>query len=698
MDPKQFHLRVRSIAGVLTVLLLVFAFALYDLQIVNGKEYEAQSTRTITTVETVEAARGEMVDRYGRVLVTNRTTYEVTLNTSVMGVEAERNPNLLALLAICREEGVVWNDTFPMTAEEPFAFNTDALTETGLTRYKSFLTKMGWTEAAAKGPEELLNAMRKWFEVDESVSAEEGRALVGLLYELRIRTLDIIRTAYIFAQDVGIDFISKVKERGLVGVSIDPTTVREYETTYAAHLLGRVALMDPEDWAVYKEKGGYSQNDSIGKDGAEAAFESYLRGTAGRRSINTNTEGKVVGETWLTDEETGELLASKPGNNPVLTLDIRLQEVVERSLATRIPALPSEYTQGAAAVVVDVSDGGILSMASYPTFDLANIYKDTALYNATVSDPLNPFYNRASMGTYSPGSAFKMIVGTAALQEGLTTPSEKILDTGRFRYPAGEKYPYGDYYPACWKFLQYGGTHGKEDLAHALMDSCNIYFYTMGDRLGIDKINQYAAMFGLGEPTGFELGEYVGQVAGPETSAKMGVTWYGGDLLSAAIGQGNTLTTPLQLANYIATLVNGGNHYAAHILDSVKSSDYSEVIYEYEPQLLDTINISTENMEATKMGMLLLAQEGSVAKYFKDLPVLVGAKTGTAQVGQVNTNSNALLVCFAPYENPQIAIAIVAERGGSGTELAAVANDIMSYYFNTEQGMESVEGENTLLH
>lgn len=688
MDARQFHGRVRLIILALGGLLLSFVLVLYNLQVVNGAEYLSQSERKISNTETVEAARGEILDRYGRVLVSNRTSYQVTLDAGLMGAEESRNPNLLSLITLCRSHGVSWTDTLPISATEPFTSMLDTLSETGQTRYKTFLDKMKWTDAAAQGPDALITAMRKFYKVEESVSAEDGRALVGVLCELRMRTLDILRTNYVFASDVDMDFISAVKENGLVGVSIKPVSVRQYNTPYAAHLLGHVGLMTAEEWAEYQEK-GYSMNDTVGKDGVELAFEDYLRGTPGVRAIDLNTSGKVVSETWLTEPD--------PGNNLSLTLDIRLQETVERSLAERIPALPSEYTQGGSAVVMDVKSGDILAMASWPTFDLSTVYQDSATYNAALSDPLKPFYNRAAQGTYSPGSAFKMVVGTAALQEGLTTPGEKILDTGRFQYPAGQKYPYGDYHPACWIYLQYGGTHGREDMAHALKDSCNIYFYTLGDRLGIDKIDQYADMFGLGKSTGFELNEAVGQVAGPETSAKLETPWYGGDLLSAAIGQGNTLTTPLQLANYVATLVNGGNHYSAHILQSVKSGDFSSLVYQQEPELMDTLNISSDNMETVKAGMKLLATEGSVKNYFKDLPVTVGAKTGTAQVGREDTNANAVFVCFAPYEDPEIAISIVVERGGSGTELAAIAADIMSYYFNAEQALGAVEGENTLL-
>lgn len=688
MDAKQFHARVRFTLLVLFVILCTFGMVLYNIQVVHGADYKSQSVNKISETVTVEAARGEILDRYGRVLVSNRTGYQVTLTASLMGAEASRNPNILSLIEISRAHNVTWADTLPISMTAPFTSTLATLSEAEQERYAGFLDKMKWTAAAQTGPGALIAKMREFYKVDEAVSPEDGRALVGVLCELRMRTLDILRTEYIFATDVDMGFISAVKENGLAGINIDPVTVRQYNTPYAAHLLGRVGPIYAEETETYKAL-GYNMNDTVGKDGVERAFENYLRGTPGVKTTDRNTSGKVVSEEWSTEPG--------PGDNVSMTIDIGLQETLERSLDARIPALQSEYTQGGAATVIDVKTGGILAMGSWPTFDLATIYKDTAAYKEAAENPLNIFVNRATQGLYSPGSVFKMVVGTAALQEGLTTPNEEIRDTGRFQYPTGQKYPYGDYHPACWLFTRNGGTHGLQDMAHAIENSCNIYFYTMGDRLGIDKINEYSAMFGLGEPTGFELDEKTGQVAGPETSAKLEVPWYGGDLLSAAIGQGNTLCTPLQLANYVATLVNGGNHYSAHLLQSVKSNDFSTLVYQREPEILDTLNISTENMEAVKTGMKLMAAEGSVKNYFKDLPVTVGAKTGTAQVGRVNANSNAVFVCFAPYEDPKIAISIVVEQGGSGTDLAAIAADIMSYYFSAEQALGAAEGENTLL-
>lgn len=761
MDGTRFTLRLRFVAGIMAGILLLFFGVLYNLQIVNVDDYRRQATARIANQETVEAARGEITDRYGRVLVSNKTIYEVTLDRSTLGEEAQRNATLLKLLEICREEGVVWTDTLPISDTAPFVYTMDQTDSNTRKSFSKLMETMGtsWKTAAADGlelaaamdsdgaaavtqteggslseavaraaqhqwsqaqsdglrretpgqaPEQetavsgvsaqpLISKMQEYFEVDPAVSDEEGRALVGVLYEMLLRTKDVSTSEYVFASDVDISFITKVKEAGLAGVKIDTTTARTYNTNYAAHLLGRVGSIYYDEWYAddsYYRNNGYNMNDTVGKEGVEKAFESYLRGEAGVRTTETNANGKVVSETWVPDEN-GELQVPQPGNNVMLTIDERLQEAVETSLSQRVPGM-TDQVKGASAVVLDMS-GGVLAMASYPTFDLS-IYSDSAAYNQVSQDPLAPLYNRAIQGLYSPGSTFKMITGVAALQEGYTTPGEEILDTGRFQYPAGEKYPYGDYHPACWYYLQYGGKHGWENMGEAIRDSCNIFFFTLADRMGIDIIDEYASMFGLGQKTGIEItGEKTGRVAGPAASEALGQEWYDGLLLSAAIGQGTTECTPIQLANYIVTLVNGGNRYPVHLLKTVKTSDYSQVVEEYSAEPLDSINISEENLETVKEGMGLMASEGSVAKYFRDLPVKVGAKTGTAQVGSATAESNAVFVCFAPYDDPQIAISIVVERGGSGTELGAIAADIVSAYFGSENTNETVTTENTLL-
>ena len=684
MDSKQFHRRLSGVQVILAALVLGFLWILWDLQVVNGAYYRSQSIRKIVYTETVEAARGEILDRYGRVLVTNRTSYQVTLNTSLMGEEEQRNGILLELLAIAQEEGVSWPDTLPISKTAPFTFALDEATTAAKTNFDTLVSRMsGWQAARDEGADALIEKMREFFEVDPSVSDEDARALVGLLYELRLRSSDIVRTSYVFAQDVEIGFISKVKERSLTGVDIKATTVREYNTTYAAHLLGRVGAMSGAEWEIYQSQ-GYAMDDTVGKDGVEKAFESYLRGEAAVRYYETNEAGKVVSEYWRVDEETGEELVPEPGENVMLTLDIRLQEVLERSLAERVPELDSEDTLGASGVVIDVRDGSVLAMASYPTFDLANLYTDSTLYQQVSTDPLSPLLNRATQGLYSPGSTFKMVTAIGGLEEGIITPDTLILDTGVYRY-------YDDYQPACWDYRQYGRTHGNQNVTQAILNSCNVFFYDVGRQLGIEGLGEYAAAFGLGEKTGLEIYEEAGAMDSPEYTASLGQTWYGGLTLSVAIGQGNSQFTPIQLANYIATMVNGGDLYSTHLLKTVKSSDYSQVVYEYEPQLRGSLDLGEENLEAVKEGMRQVGE-----KYFSNLGVEVGAKTGSAQVA-ADLQTHAIFVCFAPYDDPQIAIALVVERGGSGSGLAPIAGDVMEYYFHAESTLEAVDGENELL-
>ena len=696
MDGKQFLRRSRVVLMLLGVILTVFVLALYDLQVVQGAYYREQSTRKIANTETVQAARGEILDRYGRPLVTNRASYQVTLDASLMGDTQKRNSTLLSLLEVCGEQGQEWNDSLPITAAPPFRFTTDepfqTQWETGEGEVKTADTRLFQlaktlrlkTVTADATAQDTVWALRTYFEVDETLDEARGRALVGVLYELTLRSKDVVRTGYTFAEDVDIAFITAVKERGLAGVKIDTVTVREYATASAAHLLGQVGPITSENWDYYREK-GYSMNDTVGVDGAERAFEDILRGTPGTKDVELNQNGKVVGESWHVSSETGEVQAPQPGDNLMLTVDIRLQEVVEEALERHVPTMTDE-TEGAACVITDMT-GGVLACASYPSFDPATYRKN---YNDLAQDPLKPMLNRALQGLYAPGSTFKMAVAAGALEEGAITRTEKIQDTGRYKH-----YDRIEDQPMCWYFRQYGGTHGWVNVSEAIRDSCNVFFYETGLRLGIDGIGQYASLFGLGEYTGLELYEEKGEVAGPETSKRHEQPWYEGDTMYAAIGQGNTKVTPIQLANYVATLVNGGHHYPTHLKKTVKSNDFSQVTEEYQPTPRDEIGLDEENLSAIKKGMGMVASEGSAAWYFKDLPVKIGAKTGTAQVSR-NSEAHAILVAFAPYEDPEIAISIVVEHGGSGTSVAAIAAEILNSYFSSRDVMDAPAVENTM--
>ena len=761
MDLKQFHRRALVMVLLLALMLTGMGFTLYDLQINNGQEYYRQAQNKIAEQETVEAARGQILDRNGQVLVSNQVVYQVSLDTSLM--KDNRNDILLSLFQISREEGVEWTDNLPISKTAPFTFTTDnpyfttSTDEEGnavktLTRLGRLAVYYRWIEDPTVEPdsgeqsapqpepepglwdkikafftgtpqsqsesttqekepgrlptaEELLGKMCATFEiqgegaVDEdsgekvptlnigNLSRTDARALAGVLYELNLRSSGVYQAnEYVFAQDVDIDFITRVKENSLIGVVIEPTTVRQYHTTYAAHLLGQVTPIYPDEVEYYTSLdldgdgvADYALNDTVGRGGVEQAFESYLRGVSGVRTVERNTSGKILSETWL-DEP-------KPGDNVVLTLDINLQAYVENTLATAIPQIDvSEAVGGGACVVLDVDTSEVLACASYPTFDPA---KYNSNFNEYAADPLEPLFNRALQGTFAPGSTFKMVTAIAGLEEGVITPTTEINDTGIYKY-------YSSPQPRCWIYNSYGRGHGLVNVSEAIEVSCNYFFYEVGRELGIDKLVDYATRFGLGQKTGLELYEEKGVMASPEYTESMGGTWYEGSVLSVAIGQESSQFTPIQLANYIATLVNGGTRRATHLLKEVKSSDFSQVLYTKEPEVLSTIEIQDENLEAVKAGMLALTTKGSVSQRFTDLPFQVGAKTGSAQVdGQVE--ANAVFVCFAPFEDPEVAVALVVQRGGSGSELGAMAADILSYYFSSQETRDEAPTENTLV-
>ena len=670
MEGKKFYLRTGVVAGLTVVALLLMVALLYRYQVVEAIDQDtAQSINTLAAVETVPAARGLITDRNGQVLVGNETQYQITLDLNDMGDAAAQGQTVLRLLEICRDKGVEWTDSeLPISQSAPYTFTTEEIyTYTDSdgaqtdTRLAQLCDALGWqrTESA----EDLLEQMAAYFGLEET-DASLARQALGVLYSCCLRRSEILWTDYIFASDVSIELISVVEEEQLPGVDIEPTSVRSYATGYAAHLLGRVGLITAENWTEgenYKAQ-GYSMDATVGQSGVEYAFEQYLRGEDGERTITTDRDGDVVSVEDTTPAQAGDTVA--------LTLDLNLQSATEDALAEYIPTL-NDSQGGGAAVAIDVNDGSVLSCASWPTFDAA-----TQSYDESYGE-LSPLFNRALQGTYSPGSTYKMVTAIAGLESGVIDVNTQIQDTG-----------YMDYYGTtfrCWLYRESRTTHGLETVTDALRDSCNIFFYHVGIDVGIDTLTEYAQAFGLGVSTGIELAESVGVNAGPAYSESVGATWYGGNTLSAAIGQSDNLFTPLQLANYVATLVNGGTRYAAHLLQSVTDADGS--VTPYEPQVLGTVEISAENLEAVKQGMLEVVESTStVSRAFANLTahgIQVGAKTGSAQVtGQ--ENANGLFVCFAPYDDPEIAICVAVEEGGSGAATAVIAARMLEAYFGIE--------------
>lgn len=672
-NPHPAKRRVIALLAFFGAFLLLFAVVLYDAQILHGGENRAKSISSNAASETVTASRGIITDRNGKVLVSNRLAYTLVFDRSGFADDAALNAAILRLVQLCEETGTGWNDTLPIGRVGNFLRYSNARSET----FDKFIEKNDLTSGASG--RQLLSELRELYHVDESLSEREARLIVGVRYELHSRD------SYTFAEDVSTEVLSLITDGRYEGVTIRTASARVYNTALAAHILGTIGPIWQEEWSSNEDTGyvgyadkGYSMNDLVGKDGVEKAFESYLRGTDGRRLITTDETGKITGELYTREPQ--------PGGTVALTLDIDLQADVEAALAETISGMIDKDSneRGGAAAVVSVGTGEVLALASYPTYDLSTFNED---YDELVNDQRLPMFNRATQGIYAPGSTFKMVTAVAALESGIITPSSIIQDRGIYTY-------YKDPQPMCWIYSQTGSTHGRINVSQAITDSCNYFFYEVGRLTGIRTLDSYASQFGLGQSTGIEIGDSSGVLASPEWAESHDQEWTDGQTITAAIGQSYNLFTPLQLANYVATLVGGGDHYQAHLLKNVKAYDNSRLLYMYDDNPINTVEMSDTTLSAVTRGMHELTVSGSVAYAFENCVVSAGAKTGSAQVG--TDIANGVFVAYAPYEKPEIAVAIVIEKGGSGAALANTAVEIINSWFSRAQDGTAI-GENTLL-
>ena len=672
---NPYRRRLIVVLSFLVAALVCFCVVLFNYQIVNGDEYRALSVAGTAKREVVETSRGIITDRNGKVLVSNRLAYTLKFSDSDFGKDqAACNDAVWRLIELCRAEGVEWIDPLPLTAEAPYTLSTESPGKTFISWLKN--NKLAYTGESTvtltASSDEVMAALRKVYNIDDGYTDQQARLIAGVRYGAKISG------GYVFAEDVPVRVISQVVDGHYAGVSTGTSSQRVYNTTYAAHILGRVSRIFAEDWDNYKDK-GYSMDALVGKGGVEEAFESYLHGTNGVKLVTTDKNGKVTGELYAKEPQ--------PGNTVALTIDLDLQKVTEDSLAEKIGSMEQRdgLTRGGAAAVVSVGTGEVLALASYPTYDLSQWDE---MYDTWNKDTVGrPMFNRATDGTYAPGSTFKLCSAVAALESGIVTPSTTIVDRGIYTY-------YTFPQPKCWIYNSYGGTHGAVNVSQAITVSCNYFFYEVGRLMGIKTLDSYATQFGLGQHTGIEIGDSAGVLASPEYAEKIGETWTDGQTITAAIGQSYNLFTPLQLANYVATLVSGGDHYEAHLLKSAKSFDNSSVVYAYNKAPINHVDMADSTLEAVKKGARGLAT-GSLSYVFRNCVVDVGCKTGTAETSQKLTNG--CFVAFAPYDDPQIAVCVVAEQGGGGANLAPVALDIINAYFSSASTTETIEGENTML-
>ena len=704
--------RLAAFALVVVLLIALCAGTLYKLQIIEGAAYYEESQNSLTSYPSVTAARGNILDRYGRVLVSNRECYNLKISDTRLFSDEVEDPNavILQMINLVEAAGETYTDDLPITLEPPFEYTN--MTDIQRTLLDAYLKAKGLGEDTTAV--ELMSYFRTRYEIANSYTAEEMRKIASVRYAVNVR-YEINTNSYIFVEDASIDLISDLM--GVVGnvVEVETSYVREYNTQYAAHILGYVQAMSEEDMAKYRpedENSGYDYDTKVGRDGVEAAFEDWLHGTNGEARVTRTANGTVTSTVYLEDPV--------PGNHVYLTIDIQLQEQVERILETGIYELQIERNddnaeavaegrldevrediQGGAIVVVDVKTGEPLAIASYPTYDLATIIED---YADLLEADYDPLFNRALMGAYAPGSTFKPCTAIAGLTENIINTETQIECTGIFT-----KYESQGYAPACWIYTQMDGqlTHGYDNVTEALKDSCNIFFYTVADDLGIRKLMEYAEDFGLGESTGIELTETTGNMSNPDNHLNYDVDgWVDGDTVQAGIGQSDSMFTPLQIAEYCAAIANGGTRHSAALLKSVRSYDYSRQLYQNKTEVLSAVDSADYNWAAVQRGMYLMANDitsSSNTVYYtlgnysyNGVSLPVAAKTGTSQLGEGKTN-NAIFMCYAPFDDPEIAVAIVVERGLSGANLSRMARNVLDAYFSLGSISNTAERENSLL-
>ncbi len=671
--------RAGILVALVALVLGIFGFRLYAMQVIDG-ENKGNNITTYITRTTVRAARGEILDINGNKLVGNRASYNLEFNHYVILRASDPNGELLKLAKLCQELDIAYNDHFPVTKERPFTYTLSDYNSAWQGYFQAFLENRGNLDSDITA-QLLIDSLRESYRIPEDWSDEDARLVLGMRYELTLRNGVTNLPKYIFIEDASEEVMSAILELSTPGLKVESSTVREYYTKYAAHVLGYIAPMNSAQMEMYPD---YSMDALVGQTGFELAFEEYLHGTDGIRVDKTTEDGTVV-ESYYEVEP-------KAGNNVEVSLNLLMQMAAEDKLADVMaqitdPELNTDPegdgldAQGAAVVAIDVKTGQVLVCASYPTYDLSTLFEN---YTEISNGAYAPLLNRALMATYPPGSTYKMAMVVAGIDSHTITRQELIYDKGVYT-------KYEGFTANCLQYTLYGTVHGDINCMQALKYSCNYYFYELAERMSIDVIDRTAKGLGLGEATGVELLEYLGKRANRDTKAELfagtdQAGWYAADQIMTGIGQSFNSFTPMQLASYISALCNQGTRYKATFLNKVVSADYRTLVLENRKQILSTMEISDEAFLAYTMGMEMAAQEEGGTGYstFRGYPIKVAAKTGTAEVA--GGSANGAFVCYAPADDPQIAVVVYGERVDSGSRLGVVARAILDVFFDIDTG------------
>lgn len=684
---EQVNFRFNIVTILAYAIGIVLIVQLFNLQVINGESYREQSNTRLSRVSTIKAARGSILDRSGNELAGVKTENNIEIYKTNISND-ELNEAALNLVNLMNQYQISYTDNFPISIN-PFTFT---ISGDELSKFKK---KFKIEENA--DAETVFYKVKDKYQIKND-NIEDIRKIIAIRYIITTTGYSATKSITI-ATNVSDEVVAQISERNsdFPGISIETKAARTYLAgSMAAHVIGYTGKIKEEEYKANKDD--YDIDDIIGKTGIEYVFEKYLKGTDGEKQKEMAVDGTITGEYVSKN--------AIAGSDVVLTIDSNLQKTTEESLENCINKIKNggfsqRYdAQGGAAVVMNVNTGEVLATASYPTYEpqwfVGGISQENWAYLR--DDTRHPQLNKAIQSTYAPGSTFKMVTAIAGLETGVITTKEKINDTGIYKKYNSEW--------KCWYYTSYHRGHGYQNVTQALQHSCNYFFYETGDRMGIDNLSKYALHFGLGNKTGIELpNEKSGAAASKETYAKIrnGATMGPGDTLNASIGQGDNNFTPMQIAKYISSIANGGTVVNPTIIKSVLNSDGTEVskdeIRKYTNEKLgivdtgDGITISDESIEVAKEGMRMAASEagGTAYNIFKNFNIEVAGKTGSAEAGKDSNGNdlvNAWFVCFAPFDNPEVAVVVMIENGGHGNYAAEVARDVLIQYFGMNESTD----------
>lgn len=643
---KKLNIRNVALSFVLIAVFVIYTVRVVDLQIIDRDKYLAQANGISKQTSVIKAARGEILDTYGRPIAVNRDGYNIVFNMAYIDMD-NINSTISVLINYLETKKCNWIDNLPLKNNE--SYNTKDNNK--IAQMKLTLGLNSYASA-----QNCYDSMVTRYQL-EGLGPKLQRKIMGVRYSMEIADFSV-SFPYTFAEDVGSEIMTAIYETSekLKGVEISTVPVRDYAGgNIATHLVGTVGAIPAENWEEYENK-GYSYDDKVGVSGIEYAYEKYLRGTDGEITYNLDSSGNII-----SSEITKEAI---PGNTVILSLDKTLQLVAQNALANLLEELKTKNSEisGAAVVVSEVKTGNVITAANYPSYTMEQYTED---YAALVSDSDNPLLNRAFLGTYPPGSCFKPAVASIGLQLNKITSNETVFCKQVYDY-------YEDSQPVCM------GYHHDVNMVNALSVSCNYYFYELGRRIGITDMNKYCLQYGLGTKTGIEIPESAGILAGSDYSDSVGSVWSPGMTLSAAIGQSDNMFTPLQLCMYTSVIANNGVRYKASLLKEIKNYSLTETVETYKPTVLNKVDFSESVFSVVKNGMLSVTTEGTGSTVFDNYEIKVGGKSGTAENPG---GDHSVFVAFAPFDSPEIAVSVVIEHGLKSYISASVVKEIFNEYF-----------------